>query len=144
MKHFLLFSKLWTIYHFMSIRTIDVACIQRCIIWFLIWLRCLCGCHRDLFFLLFAYLHIVIRHPTICVMFVSLPCIILCFHWCCLFGTESAFLSFYNSHAFFTQHCRLLTLLYCWLLHLYNCNYEVWLQTCSKHNNQKIVCGWYL
>jgi hypothetical protein len=87
MKHLLHLNKLWIICHFMSIQTIDVACIWRCLMWFLIWLCCLYGCHCGLFFLLFAFLHIVIHHPTICVIFVSLPYITMCFHWYCLFGT---------------------------------------------------------
>jgi hypothetical protein len=82
MKHFLPLNKLWTICHFMSIQTIDVTCIWRCLLCFLTWLCYLCGCHRGLFFLLFACLHIVICHPIICTMFVSLPCITLCFCYC--------------------------------------------------------------
>ncbi len=82
MKHLLHFSKLWTIYHFMSIQTTNVACIWRLLMWFLAWLCYLCGCHCGMIFLLFACFHIVICHPIICAMFVSLPCITLCFHWC--------------------------------------------------------------
>jgi hypothetical protein len=47
---------------------------------FLIWLCCLYGCHYGLLFLLSLCFHIVIHHPIICVMFVSLPYIFLCFH----------------------------------------------------------------
>jgi hypothetical protein len=36
--------------------------------------------------LLSACLHIVIRHPTICAIFVNLPNIIFCFCWCYMFG----------------------------------------------------------
>ncbi len=79
MEHFLHLSKLWTIYHFMSIQTTNVTCIWRCILYFLTWLCCLCGCHHGLLFFLFACLHIVICLPTICVMFINLPCITLCF-----------------------------------------------------------------
>jgi len=87
MKHFLHLSKLWTICHFMSIQTIDATCIWKCLLCFLTWLWCLCGYHRGLLFLTFANLHIMICDPTICAMFVSFPCITLCFCWCCLFGT---------------------------------------------------------
>jgi hypothetical protein len=79
MKCLLHLNKLWTFYHFMSIQTIDVACIWRCLLWFLTWLCYLYGCHHGLFFLLFACLHIVIHHPTICAIFISLPCVIFCF-----------------------------------------------------------------
>jgi hypothetical protein len=79
MKHFIYLNKLWTIHHFMSIQTTNVTCIWRCLLCFLIWLCHLYGYHRGLFFFLFACLHIVIYHPTICAMFVSFPCIILCF-----------------------------------------------------------------
>jgi len=77
MNHLLHLSKLWTICHFMSIQTIDVACTWKCLLCFLIWLCCLCDCHRGLFFLLVTCLHIMIRHSTICAIF--LPYIILCF-----------------------------------------------------------------
>jgi hypothetical protein len=87
MKHLLHLIKLWTIYHFMSIQTTNVACIWRCLLWFLIWLYYLCGCHYGFFFLLFACLHTMIHHPTICAIFVSLPYITLCFCWCYLFST---------------------------------------------------------
>jgi hypothetical protein len=56
-----------------------------------------CNCHRGLLFLLSACLHILIYHPTTCAMFVSLPYITLCCHYCCLFelyGIESALLAF--------------------------------------------------
>jgi hypothetical protein len=56
----------------------------------------------------------MISHPIVCVMFINLPCIILCFHWCCLFGILWCLKGtpcFFNSHAFFTQHCCLLMLL---------------------------------
>jgi hypothetical protein len=79
MKLLLHLSKLWTIYHFMSIQTIIVACIWRCLLWFLTWLYCLCGCHYGLLFLLSVCLHIVICHPTICAIFINLPYITLCF-----------------------------------------------------------------
>ncbi len=79
MKHLLQINKLWTIYHFMSIQTTDVACIWRCLLWFLIWLCSFYGCHHGLLFLLSTCPHIVIHHPTICVMFVNLSCITLCF-----------------------------------------------------------------
>jgi hypothetical protein len=65
MKQFLHFNELWTIYHFMSIQSIDVACIWKCLLWFLILLCYLCGCHCGLF-LLSACLHIVTSHSTIC------------------------------------------------------------------------------
>jgi hypothetical protein len=86
-KHLLHLKKLWTIYHFMLIQTTDVACIWRYLLWFLIWLCCLCGCHHGLFFLLFACLRIVIYHPIVCAMFINLSYITLCFCWCCLLGT---------------------------------------------------------
>jgi hypothetical protein len=86
MKHFIHLNKLWTIYHFMSIQTSNVTCIWRCLLCFLTWLCCLCGCHCGLLFLLSTCLHIVICHSIICVMLVSLPYIKLCFCWCCLFG----------------------------------------------------------
>ncbi len=81
MKHFLHLCKLWTIYHIISIQTIDVTCIWRCLLCFLTWLCGLCGCHRGLLFLLSTWLHIVICHPTICAMFINLPYITLCFCW---------------------------------------------------------------
>jgi hypothetical protein len=34
MKHFLHLSKLWKIYHFMSIQNIDLTCIWRCVLCF--------------------------------------------------------------------------------------------------------------
>jgi hypothetical protein len=77
MKYLLHFSKLWTIFHFMSIQTIDVACIWMCLLWLLTWLCCFCGCHGGLLFIVFACLHIVICHPTICAMFVTFL-ILLC------------------------------------------------------------------
>ncbi len=86
MKHLLHFNKLWTVYHFMSIQTIDVACIWRCLLWFLTWLCCFCGCHHGLLCLLSAYLHIMIHHPIVCATFVNLPCITLWFRWCDLFS----------------------------------------------------------
>jgi hypothetical protein len=107
-------NKLWTICHFMSIQTTYVACIWRCLLWFMTWLCYLYGYHYGLFFLLLACLHIVVNHPRICAMFVSFPCITLCFCWCYLFGTMwywQCTPCFYNSHAFFTQHCCLLMLL---------------------------------
>ncbi len=51
MKHLLHLSEIWTIYHFMSIQTIDVACIRRCLLWCLTWCY-LYGCHYGpLFFM---------------------------------------------------------------------------------------------
>ncbi len=79
MKHVLHLNKLVIICHFMSIQTIDVACIWRCLMWFFTWLCCLYGCHHGLFFLLSTCFHIMIRHPTICAMFINLPCITMCF-----------------------------------------------------------------
>jgi hypothetical protein len=64
MKHLLHLSKLWIVYHFMSIQTTNVACIRRCLLWFLTLLGCLCNYHCHVF-LLFACLHIVINHSTI-------------------------------------------------------------------------------
>jgi hypothetical protein len=78
MKHLLHLSKLWTICHFMSIQTTNVACIWRCLLSFLTLLCCLCGYHCGLL-LLFTCFHIVISHSTICWILVSFPCIILCF-----------------------------------------------------------------
>ncbi len=114
MNHLLHFNKLWTIYHFMSIQTIDVACTWRCLLCFLIWLCCFCGCHYSLLFLISRCFHIVIRHSTICAIFFNLPYITMCFRWCYMFGILwywKCTPCFYNSHAFFTQHCRLLMLL---------------------------------
>jgi hypothetical protein len=79
MKHLLHLNKLRTICHFMSIQTIDVACMWRCLLWFLTSLCCLCGYHYGLLFLLFASFHIVICHPTLCVIFVNLPYNTICF-----------------------------------------------------------------
>jgi hypothetical protein len=95
-------------------QTIDVACIWRCFLWFLTWLCGFSGCHCGLLFLLFTCLHIVIHHPIICAMFINLPYITLCFHWCHLFSILWYWKSipcFYSSNAFFTQHCHLLMLL---------------------------------
>jgi hypothetical protein len=128
MKHLLYLNKLWTIYHFMSIQTTNVACIWRCLLWFLTWFCGLCGCHYGLFFLLFTCFHIMIRHSIVCAMFINLPHIILCFHQWCLFGNLwywKCIPCFYNSHTFLTQHCHLLTLLLGWPLHPCNCNFEV-------------------
>jgi hypothetical protein len=86
MNHLLHLNKLWTIYHFMSIQTIDAACTWRCLLCFLIWLCCLCGCHCSLLFLISRCLHIMIRHSTICAIFFCLPYITMCFWWCSLFG----------------------------------------------------------
>jgi hypothetical protein len=69
----------------MSIQIIDVTCIWRCLLCFLTWLCRLCGCHHGLFFLLSTCLHIVICHPTIGAMFVSLLYIPLHFCQYCLF-----------------------------------------------------------
>ncbi len=87
MKHLLHLIKLWKFCHFMSIQTIDVACIWRFLLWFLIRLCYLHGCHYGLL-LLSACLHIVISHSTICSILVNLPyitfffggaaCLILC------------------------------------------------------------------
>jgi hypothetical protein len=113
-KHFLHLNKLWTIYHFMSIQTIDVACIWKCLLWFLTWLCYLCGCHYGLHLLLSTCFQIVVRHPTICVMFVNLPYITMCFCWYYLFGIlwyGQCIPYFCNSHAFFTQHCHLFMML---------------------------------
>jgi hypothetical protein len=104
MKHLLHFNELWTIYHFMSIQTTDVACIWRCLLWFLIQFCYLCGYHCGLL-LIFARLHIMINCSIICVLLVNLPCFILCFRWCYLFSTLWYWKwipCFYNSHAFFT------------------------------------------
>ncbi len=96
MKHFLHLNKLWTICHFMSIQTTNVTCNEDVLCVFLTWLCHLFGCHHGRFFLIYTCLHIVICHPTICAMFVSLPYIILCFFTTtCLIlcGTESALLA---------------------------------------------------
>jgi hypothetical protein len=87
----------------MSIQTIDVACIWKNLLWFLTWLWCLYGCHHGLFFFLFACFHIVIRYPIVCAMFVNLPCIIMCFHCCCMFNVlwyRKCTPCFYSSHVF--------------------------------------------
>ncbi len=86
-KHFLHFNIFWTIWHLMSIHTIDVTCIWRCFMCFVTWLCRFYGCHHGLLFLLFTCFHIVIFHPTICAMFISFLCITLCFWWYCLFDT---------------------------------------------------------
>jgi hypothetical protein len=79
------------------------------------WLGCVAFVVTTVVYLFFsACLHIVICHPTICAMFVSLPNIIFCFHQCCLFCIMWCWKCtpcFYNSHVFFTQHYRLLLLL---------------------------------
>jgi hypothetical protein len=85
MKHLLHVSKLWTVCHSMSIQTIDVACIRRCLLQFLTMLCCFYGCHYGLFFLLYTCLHIMISHSTICAILVSIPYITLCFWWCYMF-----------------------------------------------------------
>jgi hypothetical protein len=114
MKHFMHLSKLWIIYHFMSIQTTYVAYIWKCLLWFLIMLWCLYGCHYGLLLFLSSWLHIIINHSIICAILVSLPCITLCFWWCCLFCTLwywKCTPCFHSSHSFFTQHCHLLMLL---------------------------------
>ncbi len=80
MKHFLHLSNLWTICHFRSIQTRDVACIWRCLLWFLAWLCCFYDCHRVLSFFFLACFHIMVHHPTIYAMFVRLSYIIMCFY----------------------------------------------------------------
>ncbi len=73
-----------------------MACIWRFFLWFFIQFCCLCGCHYGLFLLLFACLHIVINHSTICIILVSFPCITMGFCYCnCLVlcGTKSALLA---------------------------------------------------
>jgi hypothetical protein len=147
MKHLLHLSILWTICHFMSIQTTNVTCIQRCLLRFLTRLGCFCNCHCSLFLLLSTCLHIMISHSIICVKFVSLPCIIMCFSdatYFVLCGTNNALLTFSNSHPFFTQYPCPLMMSKCWPLHPRSHNFEVWLQTYSKHSSQKIVHGWYL
>jgi hypothetical protein len=84
-KHLLHLSKLWTIYHFMSIQITNVTCIWRCLLWFLTLLCYFYGYHYGMFLLLSTCLHI--SHSTICAIFVSFPCIILYFWWCYLFST---------------------------------------------------------
>ncbi len=126
MKYLLHLSKFWIVCHFMSIQTTNVACISRCFLWFLTLLCCFYGCHCGLL-LLFACFHIVISHSTICVILVSLPCIILCFWWCYLFHTlwyRKCIPCFDISHSVFTQHRCLLMLLYSWPLHPYSYNFE--------------------
>jgi len=91
MKHFLHFSKLWTICHFMSIQTIDVTCIRKCFLCFLTWLCRLYSCHCGLLFLLFTCLHIVICHPTICSMFVPvLLCVSASTAYLIVYGSNNA------------------------------------------------------
>jgi hypothetical protein len=92
----------------MSIQTTDVACIWKYLLWFLIWLCCLYGCHCGLLFL-FACLHIVIHHSIICVIFFVLICVFTSVAYLVFCDIESALLV-YNSHAFI-QHCRLFMLL---------------------------------
>jgi hypothetical protein len=113
MKHFLHLNKPWIIYHFMSIQTIDVACIWKCLLWFFTLLCCLYGCHCGLIFL-FTCFHLMIIHSTICAILVSFPYITLCFWRCYLFSTLwywKCAPCFNNSHFFFTQHHHLLMLL---------------------------------
>ncbi len=104
MKQFLHLNKLWTICHFMSIQTTYVACIWRCLLWFLTRLCCQCG-----LFLFYACIHISINHSIICAILVSFPCITLCFWWCCLYGTKSALFAFIvvmpSSHNIATSLC---------------------------------------
>jgi hypothetical protein len=114
MKHLLHFNKLWIIYHLMSIQTIDVIGIQRCLLWFLIRLGCSCSYHYSLLFLISTHLYMVIHHSTICAIFFSFPYIILCFWWCYLFCTLwywQCIPCFGSIHPFFTQHHCLFMLL---------------------------------
>ncbi len=113
MKHLLHLNKLWTVYHFMSIQTTNVACIWRCLLWFLTLLCYLCGYHYGLFLFLFTRLHIVNIHSTICSILVSLPCILLNVFggaaYLVLCGTENAFLTptivIFSSHNIPTSLC---------------------------------------
>jgi hypothetical protein len=74
------------LYHFMSIQTTNVACIWRCLLWFLTWLCYVYDYHHGL--LLFsACFHIVVCHPIICATFISIFYITFCFYSCYLFRT---------------------------------------------------------
>ncbi len=51
-----------------------------------------CVCHCNLLLLLSTCFHIVISHSIIWQYLFSLPYIIVCFWWCCMFSTKSALL----------------------------------------------------
>ncbi len=94
MKYLLQLNKLWTVYHFMSIQTIDVACIRRCLLQFFILLCCLCGYHYGLF-LLSTCFHIVIIIPQF-VQYLSIFLVSFCVFGgiaCFVFCTKSALLA---------------------------------------------------
>jgi len=57
MKHVPHLCKLWAIYHFTSIQTTDVACIWRCLMWFLTLLCYLCGYHYSILLLFACFPH---------------------------------------------------------------------------------------
>ncbi len=105
MKHLLHFNKLWTIYHFMSIQTTYVACIWRCLLWFLTLLWCLCGCHYGLLLLHFACFHIMISHSIVCAILVNLPYITLCFWYYYLLSILWYWKCIPSSHNIVTSLC---------------------------------------
>jgi hypothetical protein len=94
MKHLLHLNKLWTIYHFMFIETIDVACIWQCLMCFLTPLCYFYGYHYGLFFLLSACLHMFPQFVQYLLIFLVLLCVFGGAAYLVLCGTKSALLAF--------------------------------------------------
>jgi hypothetical protein len=83
-------------------------------------------------------------HPIVCAILINLLYIILCFYYCCLFGIEIPLLAFVIN--FPSSHNIVASLCCCSVDHLILivAIFEVWLQTCSKHNSHKTIYDWYL
>ncbi len=77
MKHLLHFNKLWIICHFMSIQTKNVACVWKCLLWFLTLLWCLCVCHYGLFLLILPISTLWLVIPQL-VQYLSIFLLLLC------------------------------------------------------------------
>jgi hypothetical protein len=112
MKHLLHFRKLWTICHFISIQTTNVACVWRCLLWFLTWLCYLlvaivvCSFFFlhvfTLWFVIPQFVQYLLVFPILLYIFAGVTCLVLC-------GTKSALLAFVvvmpSSHNIVTSLC---------------------------------------
>jgi hypothetical protein len=97
MKHFLHLSKLWTICHFISIETIDVTCIWRCLLCF--WFGCVASMVATVvcsfFFLHVSTLWFVIPQFVHCLsIFLVLFCVFASATYLVFYGTNNALLAF--------------------------------------------------
>ncbi len=70
--HLLHLCKFWTIYHFVSIQTIDMTCRSSILLNILIMTSSLCHCYSWFLLFHFAHVYIMIISTTICVVFASL------------------------------------------------------------------------